>query len=133
MFGPIKLKNVIGETYNVDLNDIEPTKRALNKLGYYKPPSWGFTEIPDNDLFDGIKKFQRANKLTVDGIMKPDGPTLAALNHLVDRRNAKSGRPGVDSRSLSEMFEKAIAPDFHADGSAESTRCCATGTCDISW
>lgn len=38
------------------------------------------TPYPDEPLFDGIKSYQRANKLRVDGIMKPDGETMRSLH-----------------------------------------------------
>lgn len=80
MFGPIKLKNTIGETYNVDLNDIEPTKHALNMLGYYDIPTYGMNTYPDMPMFKGIKSFQKKTGLRVDGIMRPGGETERTIN-----------------------------------------------------
>jgi ABC-type glycerol-3-phosphate transport system substrate-binding protein len=76
----IKLNKAVGSSYLVDLNDIKPVKAALHKLGYYNPPKWGITEIPDKAMMDGIKSFQKDNDLQVDGIMRPEGETETALN-----------------------------------------------------
>lgn len=56
------------------------TKSALKALGHCKTPDYGMTPYPDESMFDGIKSYQRANKLRVDGIMKPGGETEESMN-----------------------------------------------------
>jgi hypothetical protein len=90
-----KLKRPMDEYTNVDPGDIVNAKQALRDLGYYQPPigntigAW-----VDNKLFDGIRNFQRDNRLKVDGVMKPGGPTEAALNKSL-RATRKEDEPGV--------------------------------------
>ena len=76
-----KLVRPMDEYTNVDPGDIVNAKQALRQLGYYQPPignqigAW-----VDNNLFDGVRKFQRDNRLKVDGVMKPGGPTEKTIN-----------------------------------------------------
>ncbi|MCP4395673.1 MAG: peptidoglycan-binding protein, partial [Alphaproteobacteria bacterium] len=74
-FDFLKLNKSVDSASMVDENDIKPVKKALSEMGHYKPPEWGITEIPDQDMFKGIKSFQKENNLRVDGIMKPGGET----------------------------------------------------------
>ncbi|WP_420548253.1 hypothetical protein [Curvivirga sp.] len=46
-------------------------------------------DMPDQPMFDGIKKFQVAKKLKVDGVMKLGGETEKALQ-------SHPGKPGPD-------------------------------------
>lgn len=129
MFAPFKLKKTIGRDYTVDLNDSLKTKKALNALGYYEKPKHGVTPYPDHQLIKGIEAFQADHSLRQDGVMKPGGETETVLNHLLLRRNLPTDHSAIDSGRLFELFDRFSAPDFHAGGSAESTKCCATGTC----
>lgn len=60
--------------------DMLPLKTYLKKFGAYDVPSYGMTKYPDNELFEGIKTYQRKNNLTVDGIMRKDGETISSMN-----------------------------------------------------
>lgn len=60
--------------------DIIKIKSALGTLGHYDAPEWGVSQFPDSDLFQAIKAFQKTQGLKSDGVMKPDGETLAALS-----------------------------------------------------
>ena len=75
----IHLRGVIDRAARVNENDTQQTKSALGELGYYKTPGYGMTSYPDEPMFDGIKKYQRDNKLRVDGVMKPGGETERTL------------------------------------------------------
>ncbi|MCP4393991.1 MAG: hypothetical protein GY804_06975, partial [Alphaproteobacteria bacterium] len=66
-------------------------KRGLQKFGYYKVPSFGFTEIPDQAMMDGIKKFQQDNNLYAEGVMRPGDKTEAALNAKLSTANSTAG------------------------------------------
>jgi peptidoglycan hydrolase-like protein with peptidoglycan-binding domain len=48
-------------------------------------PDYGLTRFPDASLYDGIKSFQRDTGLKVDGIAKPDGPTIQTLGQRVSQ------------------------------------------------
>jgi peptidoglycan hydrolase-like protein with peptidoglycan-binding domain len=68
-------------------------KTLLRKLGLYEAPKWGMTQIPDRELFKAIRAFQNKAGLKVDGRMKPDGETEAAL-HKAARKLQGLGRNG---------------------------------------
>ena len=74
-----RVKKTIGSSWNVDEDDVVKTKSALKKTGDYKAPDWGVTGYPDQDMFDGLKSFQKREGLEVDGVMKPGGPTEKQL------------------------------------------------------
>lgn len=133
MFGLFKLKKTIGRDSNVDLNDTLRTKHALFELGYYKRPPQGISTFPDYHLFKGIERFQMDNGLHKDGVIKPGGKTEAVLRRLLVRQVVRGDRKALNANRLFSAFDKFSKPEFHAKGSAESTRCCATGTCDISF
>lgn len=79
-----KLAQPMGEEYNANPRDIVNTKKALNQIGYYQQPfGGGFGDWVDNDMFHAIRRFQKDHRLEVDGIMRPGGPTEAAINHKI--------------------------------------------------
>jgi len=65
-------------------------KSALGALGLYQAPAWGVSQFPDVALFDAIKAFQKSQGLKVDGAIKPDGETEAALSQAMTPRHAQS-------------------------------------------
>ena len=83
----IRLRGVVDRAARVDEDDTLQTKSALGELGYYKLPGYGLTAYPDEPMFDGIKKYQRDNKLRVDGVMKPGGETENSLNQKLAARS----------------------------------------------
>ena len=80
------LASRIERNVNVDLDDTLRTKKALNHLGYLDVPSFGITEYPNEQLFEGITKFQNDNHLKVDGVMKPGGETAKKLGETMTQR-----------------------------------------------
>lgn len=79
--------------------DMIPLKTYLKKFGAYDTPSYGMTEYPDDQLFEGIKTYQRKNNLTVDGTMKREGETIASMNKELSRN--KPSRLGFNGKELS--------------------------------
>ena len=86
MLRPFRLRRPIGLDYNMDLDDTFNTKKALRDLGHFRVPKYGLTRYPDQPMIDGIKSFQKLRGLQVDGVMKPDGPTLKSLNQTLAKR-----------------------------------------------
>ena len=80
---PFKLNATLGRAYNTDPDDVLRTKQVLRKLGHFEAPSYGMTEYPDEPLFQGIEKFQERYGLRRDGVMKPDGETVAKLGQVM--------------------------------------------------
>jgi len=125
-----ELQSPLGRSYETDPGDVRRTKQALHGLGYYRIPAHGLTDYPDRSLFKGIEMFQRDYGLRRDGIIKPGGETEAVLNHVLSRHSVRGDPSKLNSERLFGLFDRFTAPEFHGDGGAESTRCCATGTCD---
>lgn len=112
----IKIKKTLGENYNVDLGDVLKVKSAFKDIGYYKVPSYGLTQYPDTHLFDAVRNFQKDENLKIDGVMKPKGETLQALNKKI------SDNPGVkrpDSRC-------SICGGFHGGSKGDICPECAS-------
>ena len=82
------LKNRIHPDADMDLQDSARTKLALKAAGFLDTPDDQLTEFPDKPMINGVKKFQKANGLKVDGIMDPGGPTEKAFGGQV----LKNGR-----------------------------------------
>lgn len=82
-----KLTNDVSSSSTVAENDMLPLKTCLKKFGAYDIPSYGMTTYPDDELFEGIKTYQRKNNLTIDGIMKKEGETINWLNREMSHNN----------------------------------------------
>ncbi len=84
---PFSLNQTIGSSYPADPDDVLRTKKGLNRLGFYSvPKEYGMDPWTDDELFEGLKNFQRENDLVVDGIMKPGGPTQLLLGRRLSGR-----------------------------------------------
>ncbi len=94
-----KLNKDVASSSAVAIEDMLPLKSYLKKFGAYDVPSYGMTEYPDNELFEGIKTYQRKNNLTIDGIMKKDGETINSLNQEISQN--KPSRLEFNGRELS--------------------------------
>ena len=126
----LKLKRPMDEASNADTGDIVNAKRALLQLGYYQPPEGGALGAwVDNQLFEGIRRFQRDNRLKVDGVMRPGGPTEATMNRRLAGRDG-SGGP-INAKGLLDQFNRYMSPEFYDD--PRDGKCRATGTCENSY
>jgi len=83
-------KTIDRNSADMDEDDVFAVKSSLKDLNYYKEPKYGMTKFPDNEMFDGIKKFQTDNKLKVDGIMKPKGETENKVNSILKKAEHSS-------------------------------------------
>lgn len=60
----IKLKLPFAANSRVDEFDVRQMKKALNRLGYYRPyEKIGITEIPDSVVFEALRAFQKDHGL----------------------------------------------------------------------
>ena len=73
------LSSAVSASHNTKPDDVKLVKRMLSESGHYQVPDFGITPYPDTPMIDGIKKFQKENGLAVDGVMKPEGPTMIAM------------------------------------------------------
>lgn len=76
----LSLKRPLAADSPADEEDGLAVKKDLRRSGYYDEPDYGLTPYPDKPLFEGIRAFQKDNKLTVDGVMKPGDETETAFN-----------------------------------------------------
>ena len=89
----MKLNKIMSSGRQVDGGDVLLLKNELGKRGYYNAPDYGITEYPDKLLFDGIRQYQKDNGLKVDGVIRPDGETIASLSkNNSDRLGVRSPR-----------------------------------------
>lgn len=92
----LQLNHPLSATSNADPDDVLSAKSAFKQLGYYETPSYGLTPYPDQQLFDGIRSYQKDRGLTVDGYMLPKGETEQSVNkslafHSTDQKNDEEG------------------------------------------
>lgn len=77
----LHLRAALSPDHLAEPDDILDTKKSLMALGYYRPldgdPPGAWV---DNNLFTGIRQFQRDNGLKVDALLRPAGPTERAMN-----------------------------------------------------
>jgi len=99
---PYGLSSTISESHNTKPDDVKLVKRMLSEEGHYQVPRFGITPYPDTSMINAIKGFQKENGLNVDGVVKPEGPTMIAMARsprlTCTRCGAKHG--GVFSTSL---------------------------------
>jgi len=77
----IKIQSTLRQdSANIEEKDVIAIKQALAKTGHYDTPDYGVTPYPDRALFGAIKDFQKDHDLKSDGIIKPNGETISALN-----------------------------------------------------
>ena len=79
---PYGLTSVIGASHDMKPEDVKLVKRLLSQNGHYDVPDYGITPYPDAKMLEGIKIFQEVNGLEVDGIIKPDGPTIETMENI---------------------------------------------------
>ena len=79
----IQLSKPFASNSAVDEFDVRQLKKVLNRLGYYRPfEKTGVTGIPDAEIFDALKDFQRDYNLPATGTVKPEDETIKRLNQL---------------------------------------------------
>lgn len=88
----VTLKGTVARNQSVRAEDTLATKKALSELGFYKIPGFGLTPWPDEAMFQGLKRFQKAEGLPVDGVLKPDGETAQRLYGAAGRRQRRVER-----------------------------------------
>lgn len=77
----IKLNKPFSANSAVDEFDVKQIKKALNRLGYYQPyEKTGITGIPDADVIEALKSFQKDQGLQPTGNAKPDDETVRKLS-----------------------------------------------------
>lgn len=135
---PDFLKKTIAENSPTDPDDVIIRKRFLERLGNYGVPDWGLGDFTDDSLFKGIRRFQEANDLKVDGIMNPGGETEQALISKVSELSSSvSSESGPEEQALNpsskpsrgqcdRMFEKVLdtCTNYYSLYGAKETAIC---------
>lgn len=142
------LKAPLASNANVDLDDAMKTKLALQRLGYYKTPSYGMTPYPDQPLFDAVADLQRDKGLRRTGEVRPGDDTekaiRVALSETTPNASENSDKKGKyiwrtrgDSKVRSahaerdgRVFEWNNPPEGGHPGEAPNCRCWAEDVSD---
>ena len=72
----LQLDDNVSSSYSSPL-DTAKIKYGLNQTGYYDGDA---STIPNQQMIDGVKKFQKDNNLHIDGMLKPKGETITTMN-----------------------------------------------------
>lgn len=86
------LGDEVGPNRNSKPDDVKWLKESLHELGFYEPDTRAgesennLNEYPNQNLFDGINKFQREHNLKERGSVKPGHHTEAKLNHELENQ-----------------------------------------------
>ena len=105
------LDSPVGPDRNSKPKDVKWLKEALNQLGFYEPDTRAgetpsdLNEYPNQNLFDGINKFQREHGLPDRGIVKPGCQTEAKINN--ELQNQTKG-PEADFEYRGSTFKGPI-------------------------
>lgn len=99
----ITLKQTIGASFPAGGSDLRSVMAALAVLGIYKSPLTAgnggeITRWTDDALFQGLKKFQKGHGIRPDGVAKPGGPTIVALNSALAQKTAAEANDAVANR-----------------------------------
>lgn len=90
----LRLSQTLGASYPAEEDDVLGMKNALTQLGEYRPKPGGPSRWTDDELFDGMKRFQRKSGLQVDGVARPGGPTATSIGSaLAETALAKTKTP----------------------------------------
>ena len=90
-FLPITLKHTVDPSANVEVEDVANVKGALSKFGLLQRSGHEFDAYPDHDMFNGIRGYQRKKGLRIDGVMKPGGETVTAINEDLSKETEGTG------------------------------------------
>ncbi len=76
-----EIERAIGQGRDMSEQDVRFIKTALNRLGFYTPDfNKGIIGEDESEFFESIKRFQRHNRLFVDGQVFPDDKMMKVLN-----------------------------------------------------
>ncbi|MFC1673530.1 peptidoglycan-binding protein [Pseudomonadota bacterium] len=98
MRNPQTLNRTLAPNASAHPFDVVTAKSALKALGHYQAPELGVSQFPDADLFQAIQDFQKAQGLTTDDEIKPDGETWTALQ---SQLHGAKGRTATQAAAIS--------------------------------
>ena len=86
---PFSLTAPVGPAAQNRTDDVRGVDTALKRAGILDREERPGRDVFDSRLDTGIRTFQRRNRLKVDGLLLPGGPTQQALNPILRRATAK--------------------------------------------
>ncbi len=119
------LNRVISRDTKTHPDDTSIIKGALTALGYYDDTETGLSPYPDDQLFKSINSFQKDNKLKIDGVIKPDGPTQAKIKEKLGAVKESAGAFGDFVKNFYDLKKSnTINADkyFHCKANYEATQ-----------
>ena len=88
----LDIKKPFARNGKVDEQDVRVIKRSLNWLGYYTPhEKSGLTELPDNQIFEALRSFQKDNALSPTGTLKPGDDTHQTIEKQIKHKTTVKG------------------------------------------
>lgn len=82
---PYRLNRNLAPDSEANFDDVVIVKKALASAGYMDPDKDDLGPLPSRALFEGIRKFQHVNGLSVDGVMKAGGVTETSMQGLLEK------------------------------------------------
>lgn len=127
----LPLSKPISTSTEVEPDDVLVVKRSLERLGFYRPPQWGLSNVPDRALIDGIRKFQEDQGLKIDGLINPEGETATALGNILTSSTPSvtlaAGRNKPTERECDHLYWNVDIPTCRAiearRGKRSAARC----------
>lgn len=115
-----KLNDTLSTTSAANGQDVLNMKSALSALGEYQTPSHGMTPYTDDAMFTGMKNVQRKNKLQVDGVARPGGPTEMVLSSsLAEQALTKTKGQTRTGQQTNAILERRAAERKRRDQAQE--------------
>lgn len=109
----------------VDLDDTAKIKFSMRALNYYDDSETGLSPYADDGLFRAVKAFQKDNGLKIDGVIKPDGPTLEKIKENIKKKPEAQNAFEDFYKNYSDMREAdTIGADkyFHCKANYQATK-----------
>lgn len=101
----LQLDDNVSSSYSTE-NDVARVKYGLSQLNYYKEPkNLGMSTIPDSQMFDSVKKYQKDKGLHVDGVLKPQGETIKSINNNLRKKEERGSLLGNIQQSLGAAYD----------------------------
>jgi hypothetical protein len=116
---PLTIAGTVGRDWRNDPDDVAPVATALGDLGYVSALPAATSAEWAEDMDDAIRDYQSDRGLKVDGYMRPDGPTIGALNEdraARQKEQIQIGDPLTPQPASAPRRQSLL--NLHGDGAA---------------
>ena len=101
----LQLDDDVSSSHSTE-NDVARVKYGLSQLNYYKEPkNLGMSTVPDRQMFDSVKKYQKDKGLHVDGLLKPQGETINSINNDLRKKGERGSLLGNIKQSFGAAYD----------------------------